>query len=253
MNSKQNKALTTVFITLMIALIIVSIVRVDAAPTGAQVTNISETHKNASQPQYNNGTKGAINIVNLHAEQQDMKWKAYVGNITSNFVLDDADDYSIYQWNIQDFTGQVYITRSPTVTWSPIDCASISNKQTEDTTLTHQSTSADSVNSTFIQKLHKGFSVGTSSINPNQCYSIATRINDTDQTPSASQPFVELLLWDSTGSNMVYTTFVSNDVSSYRSDGTPGTTYDFQAIVPENATASVPAIRYYFYLELTSS
>jgi len=221
--------------------------------TGATLTNVSTTQKGAASPDWNNGTKGAIHIVRLTAEQQDNKWKAYVGNVSSTFVLDDADDYSIYQWSISDFTGQVYITRDGSVTWGTVDCASVANKESEDTALGHTSTSEDSVNSTFVSTSHKDFTIGTNQINDGDCFSTATWANDTTQTPSATTPFTEVLLWDSTGGDMIYTTFVETDASSYRADGSPGTTYDFQAIVPEDADAGDPTLTYYFYLELTSN
>jgi hypothetical protein len=65
---------------------------------------------------------------------------------------------------------------------------------------------------------------------------------------NSTAPFQELLLWDSTnGGKMIYTAFVENDKTGYR----PGTTYDFQAIVPEDGVTSNPTLRYFFYLELS--
>lgn len=221
-----------------------------AQQTGAQLTNISTTQKNSSDPQYGNHSKGAIHTVNLNADQQDTKWKAYVGNVTSTFVLDDSGDYSIYQWTMDSFSGQVYITRDSSVTWSTVDCAAAANKATEDTAIHHTSTAADSVNRTFSSQTHRAFSVGTNSISAGECYSTATWQNDTQPTltNSTATAFQEVLLWDSTGGDMIYTTFVENDKASYR--GVP-TTYDFQAIVPDDGTASNPALTYYFYLELS--
>jgi len=188
------------------------------APTGATLTNVSTTQKNASDPDWGNHSKGAIHIIRLTAEQQNIKWKAYVGNVSSTFVLDDEDDYSIYQWTISDFTGQVYITRDGSVTWGTVDCANVTNKEAEDTAIDHTSTSEDSVNSTFTSTSHRDFTVASNPITDGDCFSTATWANDTTQTASATTPFTEVLLWDSTGGNMIYTTFVENDVSSYRGD-----------------------------------
>lgn len=224
------------------------------APTGASLTNVSTTQKGAANPDWNNGTKGAIHIVRLTAEQQNIKWKAYVGNVSSTFVLDDSDDYSIYQWTITSFTGQVYITRDGSVTWGTVDCANITNKEAEDTAIDHTSTSEDSVNSTFTSTSHRDFTVASNPITDGDCFSTATWANDTTQSPSATTPFTEVLLWDSTGGDMIYTTFVENDASSYRNDtASTNVTYDFQAIVPEDGDAVDPTLTYYFYLELTSN
>ncbi|MFH2020102.1 MAG: hypothetical protein ABIJ34_01730 [archaeon] len=220
-------------------------------PEGATLTNVSTSQKAASQPNIGNHSKGAINTIRLSSVQQDQKWKAYVGNVSSSFVLDDSDGYSIYQWTVSSFTGQVYITRD-TPTWANIACANETNKSAEDTMLTQSSLSSDSVNKTFATQTHKGFTVGGKSIVASTCFATATWVNDTSQTLTVNSPFQEVLLWD--GDAMVYTTFVENDRHGYRGDeSTTNTTYDFQAIVPENATAGSPNLFYYFYIELFSS
>jgi hypothetical protein len=230
---------------LLMAVLLLSLVQ--GAPTGASLTNISTSQKSAVSPQSGNHSKGSIHTIGLTAEQQDMKWKAYVGNISSTFVLDDANDYSIYQWTVNSFSGQVYLSRGA-IDWSAVSCATIANKQAEDTAVGHTSTSEDSVNSTFVTQGHKGFSVGTIPINANQCFATATWANDTMQTASATTPFTELLLWDSTNTRMVYTTFVENNAAGYRTNP-----YDFQAIVPDDAVPANAAMTYYFYLELATT
>lgn len=248
MKNKQRN-IGILMLTIVIAVAVMSMfVRGD--PTGAQLTNLSTSQKVASNPDYGNHSKGAIHTVRLDATQQDNKWKAYVGNVSSSFVLDDADDYSIFQWTITSFTGQVYITRNSSITWANIDCATAANKEAEDTTIGHTSTAEDSVNSTFVTQGHKEFYVGTKQIVEDDCFAVATNVDDAPQVASAATPFTEVLLWDSDG-KMLYTTFVENDQNSYKDDGT--TTYDFQAIVPESGNAGTPAFRYYFYIELTTS
>lgn len=226
-------------------LLLVSIIHFASAQTGAAVTNVTNSTKLAVNPQYNNQSRGTISTLILTAEQQDMKWKAYVGNVSSTFVLDDANDYSIYQWQLDTFSGQVYVTRDSAVTWTSVSCASAANKATEDTSINHNSQSADSVNRTFTQQTHKNLTVGSTFIGNNTCFSTVTWQNDANHQLNSSAPFQELLLWD--GGNMIYTGFVENDKAGYR----PGTTYDFQVIVPDDGTASNPNFRYYFYLELS--
>ncbi len=249
MNSKtRQRDIAIMLLTIVVAVTVMSLF-VSGDPTGAQLTNISTSTKTASNPDFGNHSKGAINTINLGATQQNSKWKAYVGNVTSSFVLDDADDYSIYQWDITSFTGEVYMTRNSTITWSNIDCATSPNKELEDTVIGHTVTSEDSVNSTFTSLAHKGFYVGSKQILQDNCFSIALNINDSAQTPSATQPFTEVLLWDSDG-KMIYTTFVEQDLSGYRND-TEDTTFDFQAIVPAGIPGT-PSYTYYFYLELAT-
>jgi len=263
---KQKKTIETlnyrglaVFLIAVLAIALSMSIFVKADPTGATVSYQSNTSKNASAADSRTDNKGTITTVNLDAQQQNLKWKAYVGNVTSTFVLDDEDDYSIFQWTIDSFTGQIYIGRNSSVDWSNITCATIPQKQSEDTELGHTITSTDSVNSTFVTQGHKSFTIGTDPINQNACFAAATYANDTAQTASATTPFTEVVLWDGTNSMMLYTTFVLDDASSYRDD-TDGTdalgsnhTYDFQAIVPETGNPSDPALTYFFYIELSSS
>jgi len=246
MLNKQNNLFIHFFIGLTILLFSISLA--SAQQTGATVTNISHTTKGTVQPDSRNDSKGTINTVILTATQQDMKWKAYVGNVSSTFVLDDANDYSIYRWNMDSFAGQVYITRNNSITWGSVDCATAGNKVTEDSSIGHLSVSADSVNRTFASQIHRNLTVGSKFIANDTCYSTATWQNSTQPTLTKTIPFQEILLWD--GSHMAYTTFVENDKAGYRND-TPSTTYDFQAIVPDDGQASSSPLRYYFYLELS--
>jgi hypothetical protein len=243
----QNKKLKQTFMLVILLLLAVGIANIAYADaTGASVTNVSNSTKVPASPQYNNGTKGQIHTVNLNSEQQDNKWKAYVGNVTSTFVLDDANDYSIYQWTISSFSGQVYITRNESVTWSNVRNATEINKTVEDTNLNHNPGSADSINKTFATKVHKTFTVGSNTIAENSSFATVTWQNDANHALNTTAPFQEVLLSD--GKNLIFTAFVENDKVGYRGDGT---TYDFQAIVPDDGTASNQNVRYYFYTELS--
>jgi hypothetical protein len=245
----KKKTLSNLIIATLLVMVSLSILPfVSAQQTGATLENVSTSQKVSSDPQWANHSKGAIHTIRLTAEQQNLKWKAYVGNVSSTFVLDDENDYSIYQWTMDSFSGQVYITRNNAVSWSSVSCASAENKEAEDTSLNHNSVAADSVNRTFTSQIHRAFSVGSTSIGQDTCYSTATWQDDAAPTLTPTTPFQEVLLWDSVGSSMIYATFVENDVSSYRNDGV--TTYDFQAIVPDDGQPSNPALTYYFYLEL---
>jgi hypothetical protein len=243
----KNKKIKQAFLLSILLLFAVGIANFAYSDaTGASIVNVTNSTKTPANPQYNNGTRGVIHTVNLNSEQQDSKWKAYVGNVTTTFVLDDVNDYSIYQWTITSFTGQVYITRNESVTWSNVRNATESNKTVEDTNLNHNSASADSINRTFITKIHKTFLVGSNTIAANSSFATVTWQNDANHQLNESAPFQEVLLSD--GRNLIFTAFVENDKVGYRGDGT---TYDFQAIVPDDATASNPNVRYYFYTELS--
>jgi hypothetical protein len=106
------------------------------------------------------------------------------------------------------------------------------------------STSRDNINSTFNYTTHKSFLVGTVNISQSSCRSTATYINDAAQSISVSSLFQEVLLRDTTNSNLLYAGMIDNDQAGYNSN-----TFDFQVIVGENESSSIPT-NYYFYVEL---
>ncbi|MBT3464197.1 hypothetical protein HOD20_01350 [archaeon] len=244
-NDKEGLIVLT--IVSVIVLISLSSVFVIGQPTGvATITNMSHLTKNASAPDSRTDGKGTINTANLDAIQQDMKWKAYVGNVSSTFVLDDDADYTIYQWTLSSFDGEVYASRNSSISWGSIAVASVTHKENEDYALNHSSSAADSINQTFVTQTHRQFDVGTTSIDASTGYAIATNLNDTAQALTVNSVFQEVLLYD--GASLVYASLVENNHLGYRNDSS--TTYDFQMIMAENATASAINIPYFFYLEL---
>ncbi len=222
-----------------------------SVPTGPTVTIVSNTTKgSASSGTLVNGTGGNTNqsggyiyTINLAGESQNNNWKAFVGNVTGTLVLDDASGYSIYRWTTTTSpAGQVYATRqSSTITWANINCSTTTNISNEETNL-NQNSSDDNITTTFDGTDNDQFTVGTVTITANTCPTTHTYVNDTAQ----STEYEEILLHD--GTNTVYTTIIENNGWGYHTN----TIYDFQMLVPENASDSWEgSTPYYFYVELT--
>ncbi|MBN1503293.1 hypothetical protein JW930_07175 [Candidatus Woesearchaeota archaeon] len=245
--AKGEALLAALLLVLTLLAFVNTVFAVD--PTGAVVTNYTTSQKNTSAPGQRNDSRGTITTVLLTGIQQDTKWKAYVGNVSATFTLDDSADYTIYSWNINSFTGQVYASRNSSITWSTINCTEVAEKTAEGLSVNHSASSEDGLNRTFTSQIHREFYVGDLYIKNSSCYSIATYVNDASQSLTESVSFQEVLLSDGSG-RMVYTTFVENDIPGYRSDGT---TYDFQMIVAEDPRGSIPITPYYFYVELTGN
>jgi hypothetical protein len=178
----------------------------------------------------------------LTSIQQNLRWKGYVGNVTGTLSLDDAANFTIYDWDLTSFTGEVYASRYSNLSWSSVSCAPGGLIQNE-SSFYGMTQSADDINSTFNWSVHKAFNVGTTTINANTCNSTVTNINDTRQTPTASSPFQEILLRDTSG-YMVFLSDISDNVQGFDNQ-----TYDFQLILPESISGSNTA--YYFYVELS--
>jgi len=233
-------------IAIAVFLIIVLLTYTYGQPAGAQISyNVSET-KTPAAAQYLNTSGGSFTTIILSSETQNLRWKAYAGNVTGVLTLDDSGDYSIYQWGLTEVTGEVYATRAnESITWASIACATDNQIETEDTNMNHTSSNEDSINSTFSSQIHKAFTVGVVPILQSDCRSTFTWANDSAQTPAVDAPFAEVLLHD--GSNLVYTTFIDDDTQGFNYNN-----YDFQMIVAERGVASYPNTRYYFYMELGS-
>lgn len=215
------------------------------APAGPSLTYVLNSTAATVTANRSIDAKGTITVLNMTLTQQDYKWKAYVGNVTGSLALDDANAKSIYDWSLAAVTGEVYVTRASSVSWSQISCVNQSVINAEDAALGISSASIDSINSTFNYTAHKSFLVGTLNITNSSCRSTATYINDARQTVDESAFFQEVLLKDNASSSLIYTTLIDNDHAAY--DGS--SVYDFQLIVAENESSSVPK-NYYFYVEL---
>jgi hypothetical protein len=186
---------------------------------------------------------GTFTTLLLNATTQTMRWKAYVGNITGKFSLHDANNATIYDWNIASIAGEVYASRNNSSTWSSVRCVSNSTVTNEQTQLNMSNANVDSINITFNQTIHRTFYVGTTLIGHSSCRAIATYVNNQRQAASESSAFQEVLLDDT--QSMVYATLLENRQAGYNN-----ALYDFQMIVAESDISATPS-PYYFWVELS--
>jgi len=186
---------------------------------------------------------GSFTSLLLNATTQTMRWKAYVGNVTGSFKLQDASNATIYDWSITTVAGEIYASRNSSVNWSAIQCASNATLQTEQTQINMSTSKDDSINRTFNGTTHKSFYVGTKLITNSTCRAIATYVNNTRQTVNESATFQEVLLQDS--QKIVYTTLLENKARGYNNGS-----FDFQMIVAESDINPTPST-YYFWAELS--
>jgi len=215
-----------------------------ALPSGALVVSNTSSSTSASPPGERNDSGGTITTLVLSTTQQDTAWKAYVGNISGMLTLDDASGATIYNWQLSTgtTTGEVYASRSSSVTWSVINCSNQSHIDTEQTALSFASSDADSINKTFNGTAHTSFIVNTR--NMTGCRYTPTYVNDSAQPQNTSALFQEVLLSD--GSNFVYSTIIeSGQPNGYNS----ANNYHFQMIVAQSKDTITPT-PYYFYIEL---
>ncbi|MBN2422087.1 hypothetical protein JXB41_02580 [Candidatus Woesearchaeota archaeon] len=212
-------------------------------PTGATIVfNETET-KTPAAATFVNTTGGSFTTLVLFAETQNPRWKAYVGNITGILTLDDASDYTIYNWQLSSTSGQVYASRNNSITWEDIQCADQTEISDEETVMNHTTANEDSINSTFEYQIHREFYVGAVHLSADSCRSTATWVNDSSQTISQNALFQEVLLSDT--SSFIYATLLENSKQGFNFEQ-----HDFQMIVAEKDLQGEQSTPYYFWVEL---
>lgn len=224
-----------------------------AWPQGADVTNISNSTYSRT-PGSRSDPRASITTLNLDVTQQSDAWKAYVGNITGSLVLRNSDGWSIFQWalNASSMSGNIFVSRNDTITWTNLKCANSTIIESEQTFLGISTASAFSINNTFNYTTHKNMTIDSVTIDNSTCPSTATWVNGSAQTitQTPSTYFQEILLYDNT--HLIYATFVDQNAWSYNNNESVGganVTYDFQLILAENSTSS--GTTYYFFADIS--
>jgi hypothetical protein len=191
---------------------------------------------------------GRIATINITSDTQNPRWKAFVGNVTGSFALDDAAGSTIYGWSLTTITGEIYATsNSSSISWTTgnVNCSNITTLQTENVKLNHTNP-ADNVTRTFnngTNGTHASFVVGSFTIVANSCPTLNTYVSSASQDTS----FEEVALYDLVGGNVIYTTTLENNVVGF-----DGGRYDFQMIVPEvGSPGTTISTAYYLYVEIT--
>jgi hypothetical protein len=230
----------------MALFILIHTTDIHAAPTGPTIVFIANETKQPASAAIINTSGGSITTVYLNATTQNLRWKAYVGNITGTLTLDDANDNTLFDWTIAQINGEIYATRfSGTINWSGVNCSNSTHISLENIALNHTN-GDDNITATFSTQTHQQFFVGTREILANTCYSIHTFVNNTAQ----STRFEEVILYDGTNTsngNIIFATPLERDAHGFDNN-----TYDFQMIVPEVGLATwASSTAYYFYAELT--
>ena len=235
----QHKAIAII----VFLLFAIGLPMVFSAPDAPTISIIKNETKSSGTSAFVNTSGGSITTMVLNSTTQNLRWKAFVGNVSGSLTLDDASANTIFDWSLAEIVGEVYATRSSTtVSWADVNCSTQTNITNEEIAMSHTNNPSDNISTTFNQQNHPEFYVGSVNIPLNDCYSLYTYKNDTAQ----SSDFAEILLHDKT--NVVYATIIEQNALGFN----PNQTYDFQMILPENGQESwSSSTAYYFYVELT--
>jgi len=186
----------------------------------------------------------ASNLTELSFDAQSVTntWQGYYGNLVGKIQLKDANASVFYNWDMVSPNGEVYAVRSPSVDWTNIRCANITELETEDIALGVPLNADDSVVNTFGNTSNfNTFFTGAIQISSSQnCY--ATHLNDNNGTQSTK--YAEILLSDS--NLMVYTALLDPGTIGF-----DGNSHDFEMLVGENGhNDNTNPTTYYFYIEI---
>jgi hypothetical protein len=190
---------------------------------------------------------GNVTELNINATSVTKSWQGYYGNVSGTITLDDANNKSLYQWDLANPQGEIYASPSQISDWGAITCFNYSAHAPElnlselEKSLNIRPTDVDGVNETFRYSFGGSFYVGTKQIDSSQgCMATYTYTGDQPQTTE----FAEVLLTDST--NIIYTAILEQSASGF--DSKP---HDFQMLVGEDGhNGDVSTTQYYFYVEL---
>lgn len=237
MNHDTLRKMLTIMLVAMLAL------PFSLAVDGAIIVSNTTTSKNATPASSLTTIGGSFTTLVLNVTSQTLRWKAYVGNVSGRLTLDDASNKSIYDWRASTIAGEVYASRSSSITWTSIGCVDSTTVENEQTFLNIDANATDTINKTFNTTTHKSFYVSTTQISSSSCQATALYVSDAAQAVSEAAKFQEVLLVS--GTDMVYASLLEPGSVGFNNQ-----LYNFQMIVAEDVTTSTPT-PYYFYVELT--
>jgi hypothetical protein len=209
---------------------------------------------------------GNITELNFSAVAQTKHWQGYFGEITGTIVLDDANNWTLYNWALTEPKGEIYATvNTTTPDWDNVTCLNFSNGSIRNLgngsqweayyNMTYND--VDGIDETFNQRRHEAFDIGdVVTIYNSTCMSTYTFQVDAAQ----STRYSEVLLSDSEG-RMIFTTLIENKDNANNTDvkGFDNRTHDFQMLVAEDGTGRVGGAggpintaitTYYFYVDI---
>lgn len=217
-------------------------------PRGVEVANRIRSETSAQwDPKSVDAEAGNITTLTINASSQTKTWQGFVGNISGVITLDDADNYTLYDWKAAEPQGELYATTAQTVTWSSIACWNMSaNLATAEANLGLDPNDYDGIDETFNNESHPTIYSGTTTI---------TGCNATKLYTNNAQPandWWELLL-DDGSNNIIYTSIIEDKTTGVKGSkvGFDGHNYDFQMLVGDNGHNGDDVVTtYYFYAEL---
>ncbi len=271
-------SLTLIF-TLTSAIFVLAITTPEGPGTMSVVNSTRRTPTGMSS---NEAYAGNITFLTITGQTVTQSWQGYVGNVSGVITLDDADNYTLYDWTDSSPTGEIYATYLSSVDWTTgnVLCWNWSApevylqlnelegwgttgvKPTSTKSLGVTQTAVDGVNETFTCNAcdgstlltHANFYVGGQFINGS---ALSPASQGGGPCPAVklyngtgSGVFQEVILYNNqSGDNndgVIYTSILNDSINGYNNQS-----WDFEMIVGENGhSGDTSTTTYYFYVEL---
>ncbi len=242
-------------ITIVLLITLLSTIIVSAIPSSPDTFTILNNSRRSVDSSSNLiAWAGNITQLNIDGKSSTATWAGFYGNISGFVTLDDANNRTIYDWNLANPEGEIYATANRSINWSSgnIRCWNFTQiDDEEDVNLTEYENSlninvsaVDGINETFkFSNIHDELFVGTIRIDANTCP--ATALYNASEQVNPNR-FQEIMLYDDTNNAVIFTSILENDVFGFTNK-----TVDFELIVAEDGhSGDANPTTYYFYVEL---
>ena len=260
---KMNKTndfwtLKLVAILLVVSVMLVPLVLAQIVPTepeGPATLDVVNTSRRspagAATVQAQAGNVTQLSIIGNTVTQT---WQAYYGNVSGTITLDNAQNNTIYDWDLASPEGEIYASEDTIdFTYGNVFCydfnqSDIGNSDFNtlaeyEALLGLETDDADGIDETFTESTsYDTFYVGSYYVNQT-CPT--TQMYDQNEQKDPNK-FQEVLLYDNSSNKLVYTAIIEQDAQGFDDQY-----WDFEMIVGENGhDGDTTTTTYYFYVEL---
>ena len=270
--SKSKSVFSSVLFFVFVAVVVVSALGVVVAQTVpsppdvltvGSVGNHVETTSGVNVP----AQAGNVSALTISDVRKTQFWQGYYGNVTGQIVLDDANNATLFAWELANPAGEIYaVNTTSVVQWSNVSCvnftalnatssgpgsgkinlSSLAVQFNMNNSLSLENLSKDAFNYTFNTTYSGSFQTGTVAITAsNNCPQVTTFVDDVYQTGA----FKQVLMYDNL-SALIFVALLENNKNGYQAGGNDLS--DFQMVVAADGTPGKSGLStYYFYVELS--
>jgi hypothetical protein len=240
-------------------LLVMSIAYAASAPYGpTSIDVVSSTRRTSfgSGSQSTQADAGNVTQLIIETSTVTKRWQGYYGNITGSVTLDDANNWTMFDWgDVPNPKGEVYAANATVSDWSTIRCINLSSTypghnctgQNEaclnvteiENAYGMTATDSDGVDETFNETLGS-ITVGTVTVN--NCPMVNLYVNSSKQS---TYYWNETMLTINNTETIIYASIIHANTYGFNNK-----TWDFQMIVGDNGDDSLTTT-YNFYIELS--